>query len=171
MFAESLPVVDIAEFSDNSVNSSGIFDKIKLLPIELVYDFVPPAGFDGQAALGAVELVVDAEWTDIEITHRSGSWVQSVDYMANGTFWKQSLSFTIAKDRPDLVAWFNRHARRQWIAAIQDRNEYWRVIGTPSQPLLIESASASTGRNARSVMFAAETEQEAFFLHEDEFTG
>ena len=172
MFAESLPVEAIAELDSPHVNSGGLFDAIRLLPISQVLNFTPPAGFAGQAELGAVELTDGAEWIAIPILYRSGTYSQQMAQTANGPEFQQNLSFVLPKDRPELAEWFNRHRRREWLAVIQDRNEYWRVVGTPAQPLTIETISVNTGnvngRNARAVSMGADTENEAFFLHEDE---
>jgi hypothetical protein len=115
-----------------------------------------------------IKLKSNSAYTDIELAHGSGQWQQDLQDSNFGTLYRQSLSFSMPMERPELADWFNRYREMRFISIIEDRNLFVRVLGTKDNPLkfsnITTTTSSNNGKNGRTISFVSDSIDEALIL-------
>jgi hypothetical protein len=75
-----------------------------------------------------------------------------------------NISVAIPKQSPMNLLTTDRLSKREYIAVLRDGNNYYRIVGTPEQPLRFEASEQSTGKNGQNYGFKTIQANPACFI-------
>lgn len=120
----------------------------------------------------ALTFLDPGNYADVYFLPDAAGFTEPQGETEQGTFYKPSLQFVIAKDAPDAAEALARLAGGRFVAAYQDANGLTKLVGTPQWPLRfsrdLETGKKSGDRNGYACTLAGETPDPApFYLTQE----
>ncbi|MVM39453.1 hypothetical protein GO730_20815 [Spirosoma sp. HMF3257] len=173
----TLPILDypgeiIAPLTPD--NAGGI-RQLRLIPAQFVALLKPErfplptlAGYpDNMVSSQHLTFAPGASLMDVDVRPEYCSFTDIMDTDANGELFRPTIQLIIPKIRPDVVAWVQTYRAIRWLAFLEDRNGYFRMAGTPEQPLSVAATFGQPmgkGSNQTILTFTGAVEQPAYFV-------
>ncbi len=168
MFRNALNSVPGFESIDQQPNGGGLLSRIRLIPTDWVEQLDVSRLQDRQLQPGFLILRDDKLPVDVFFAHDSGSYTEEPADDVHTLSYRQSVSFQIPRDRPELPAWLDQLQDVTFLALIKDRNHYCRLLGTLDQPLRLGGGGFATsgrgGKNGRTFSFQTISQTPSFFV-------
>lgn len=89
-------------------------------------------------------------WIEVDFTPKSLKMQESTNKQFNSSLFPLEITWRQAKDEPWKLDQFRRMEKTRWIALVQNNNEEWMIVGTPTEPAVFSWTNRSPGERASS---------------------